>query len=741
MSGFLVRSITGLLLSITMTLPIACNRTDETNSENINTWFVFNPEDNFSASVIDAGDWLDAPAGNHGFVQMKDSDFIFEDGTPVKFWGVNICSRLPYSENKKVDSWVKYLAKYGINAVRFHKFTSSALKGNTSTQLDPDMLKKMDYFCAQLRNKGIYYGWSPIYGHKPKPGDRDRIKYYDEIASIELPWRHLNYATTGIVNYAKDLQDLNIELITNMLNHRNPFTGLRYADDPALNFVELQNEDNIFWGALEESLKHTPQYRALLCQLFSDWLKKKYGSQEKLVAAWGGDALEPGENITEGTVYPRPNHHWYKAEFEAAEKEGRPIRRHYLDKARFLYEKQIEFYNRFVEAIRATGYKGPIVASCWQAGTGITHFYNLHADYRAGIVDRHNYFGGGQGHNIKQGEFRNKAMVSSPGSGLLSTGLQAVKDRPFALSEWMELSPTEWIAEGAPIIAVYGMGLQNWAASYHFANNFPHLTSIINAPNVYNVDSPTQIGLYPALARMIYRNDVEAGEIVSTRKVHIPSLYDGKLGFREIVEQEYDVKSFSGFVPQEALAAGRVVVEFTQDFEPTTAPDLGKYWYQAHNVIQSNTGQLIWDYSGKGFITVNTSGTKAVIGFVKDKQHKLGEVSLAIDNPFAVVFVTSLDKENSIADAKNILITTVARARNTGMKFNDDKTELLDVGGEPILLEPVNLTLSIDRPGTPAIHILDHVGRRTGKTISAQGKNIVLDGVLNKTLYYELEYE
>ena len=47
--------------------------------------------------------------------------------------------------------------------------------------------------------------------------------------------------------------------------------------------------------------------------------------------------------------------------------------------------------------IRGTGYEGEIVASNWQAGRALSHYYNLHSDYRVGVIDRHNYFGGGGG--------------------------------------------------------------------------------------------------------------------------------------------------------------------------------------------------------------------------------------------------------------------------------------------------------------------------------------------------------
>ena len=175
-----------------------------------------------------------------------------------------------------------------------------------------------------------------------------------------------------------------------------------------------------------------------------------------------------------------------------------------------MYEEQLKFYDKFEKAIRATGYKGTLVGSCWQAGSGLTHLLNLHADYKAGIIDRHNYFGGGGGHTLKPGKFNNSSMLGKIGSGLLSTGMQQVTDRPFAFSEWMSLIPNEWTAESAPIVAAYGMGLQGWDASYVFATDYPHFTPTIQNPSggIYNATSPTQLSLYPALAAMIYRDDV-----------------------------------------------------------------------------------------------------------------------------------------------------------------------------------------------------------------------------------------
>ena len=91
----------------------------------------------------------------------------------------------------------------------------------------------------------------------------------------------------------------------------------------------------------------------------------------------------------------------------------------------------------------------------------LPHYFNLRSDYLVGYIDRHNYFGGGLF----------DTMLTHPGSGYFSSGLQQVADRPFGLSEWIHVYPSLYSAEGPAIVAAYGMGLQGWDASYEFQSD------------------------------------------------------------------------------------------------------------------------------------------------------------------------------------------------------------------------------------------------------------------------------
>jgi len=713
-------------------------------------WFPFNPIEREGISAIDQGHWLDSPAGKHGFLQMDSDHFRFEDGTAIKFWGVNICSEKPYVENEEADRWVKHLKRNGINAVRFHKFTSPALTGNTSVDPDSAMMTRFDYFHSQLKTAGIYYGWSPIYGHKPLPGDSARLLSYSEILNSGLT-AHLKNSTIGLVNFAGDLQDLQTELIMNLLNRTNSVTGQKYADDPALIFVEIQNEDNIYFATTQQALETCPQYRSILAGRFSEWLMQKYKSQEKLLETWGTENFNFSREFSKDTavwhlkkrnVCPIANHGVFDYEYKKATENNSTMPLYLLDMLSFLYIQQQNFYDKSVAMIRSTGYKGSIVASCWQAGSGISHFYNLHNDFKTGIVDRHNYSGGGTGHSLKPGKVNNPSMLEVPGSGLLSTGMQKVQGRPFVFSEWMSLPPNEWTAEAVPLIAAYGMGLQGWDGSFSFASNDTKYSSTLQSANhgVYNVESPLHLGLYPAIANMIYRNDISEGETLGTRNVSLSSLEKGNLGFVELSDQEGDQKSFRSTIPPEALAIGKIPVVFTEVFTKTEKPDLSRWADTLSRVLRASNGQLEWHYGEKPWFSINTTGTVGLVGFPPSTPVSFGNISLSTSNEFAVILVSCMNPQQTILSADKLIITAIARAKNSGMEYNADHSELLKVGEAPLLLEPVKFSISIKGKDKPEVTILDHLGYETGKKIKSESETIILDGRKTQAIYYLVEF-
>ena len=696
-------------------------------------WFPVTSTTDVKPSVIGFEDWLDKPAGKHGGVRMVGDHFEFADKTPVKFWGCNLSYAYCAPGKQEAEHTAARFAKYGVNAVRLHKFTGAGWEGigdpNDATKVLPEGLDRFDYFANELAKNGVYYGWSHTYHFRVKPANKERLLAYDEI--VANTQGGMAGDTYALINWAEDCQDLLIESVVNLLRHKNPYTGKTYAEDPVLSYIELQNEDDIFFFTTVDALPKFPTYQRKLNERFSGWLKEKYKDQAGLRSAWS-DALKADESIeakniaVNGLVFEMG---------DALQNTSGGTRQRRLDNAAFLHFVQDAFYGKFVKAIRAAGYQGALCGSPWQAASGLPHYYNLLSDATVGFIDRHDYFEGSL----------NDTLMGHPGGGDLSMGLQQVAGRPFGVSEWIHVYPVLYSAEGPALFALYGMGLQGWSSSYEFQSSAQVPTAFsdtVGAPpyGVWNVDVPTQIGQYPALARMIARGDVKQGEVIGVRAISDKNLAEGTFDFREKVVQHGDVKTFTGDTPAEALAAGRLLVKFTgATNESSLFPDMAKY--TTNGAIVSTTGQLSWDHSDKGFVTLNSAGTKAVVGFAEGKTLPLGDCSFSVKSPYASLFLTSLEKGSDLTKCKGALLTAVARNANSGMKILTVDNRLVENGSGPILMEPVKADIASGRP-IAAVNVLDMDGQRTGKTLPVDAKNgFSIDSAQEKTIYYEVVYK
>ncbi len=707
-------------------------------------WFPLQLANDFTpGSALGMDAWLEKPAGRHGFARMKADRFVFEDGKPVKFWGVNACTSKPTEEY--FDQWAARLAKYGVNLVRNVAFAKPNHKNKWAhyvkiqdtedgMNMDPGSMKLFDYGFDAFKRHGIYVGMSPFYGWYPTPGDKQRlIAHHEMLANTRkgFPCTGSYYALTCI---APDVQDCYIDFTVKVLNHVNPHTGMRYADDPALAFVELMNEENIYLGLwnLRKILDKLPTYKKIYYAKFADWLKAKYGSRAALAKAWG-NTLKPDEDLDQATVDPCPA--WFQ--------QANP---RIADQLAFIYADQRRFYQKFADAVRATGYRGLIDGSCWQACNWQGHLYNVMLDRSIGFIDRHNYGG--------------SPMLRAPGTALLSFGMQQVADRPFNVSEWAYGLP---VAEEVPLMAVYGMGLQGWDGSQQFASHGPEITPYYERNCNHTCDQFENIAQYPAVARMIYRGDVKEGAVAAVRKVSIPTLLEtGNVGFTENFSLlgNSNHKEFSSVVPQSALAAGRVTLDFIDG--PVEEPIVKNYAAcidTKNKRIASNTGQLIWDHAGRGYFTVDTPGTQAIIGFAGGKTFNLGEVKIELGREFACLYITARDPGESIAHAKSLLITAMARTVNKGTVVDAVSLKPLENPevpkgqvyarymreNHPLLLEPVQATITLKGNAACRVFALDHDGRKHEKPVelpvakTAHGNRFTIDGEKYGTLYYLVE--
>jgi hypothetical protein len=699
-------------------------------------WYPFVPENDTGPSVLGMDDWSPEPAGAHGRV-LQQKDKLMYNGREIKLWGLNVCFGSCAPEKEIAERRAAFYRRYGINTVRLHKYAQgSGWAGIQSegsfVKFDPAALDRMDYFIAKLKENGIYTKLSPTFGVAFGPEEYKRIPYLDELPA---PEKNRIKTIHGTVWLAKEVQDFQIEQTVGLLNHTNPYTGLRYADDPAIFCVEMYNEDCVAF-LYNRHLFDKPTLRGRAAARFSAWLLKRYGDEKTWRNAWGASAivsdptatLKSGkvkgrilpESLADGTVVPW-DHNTVRGE------------RRMLDTMEFMIGLQDEFYGRFQKACRDAGYKGAMIGSNWfTLGGDINHFYNLWSDRKVGIVDRHNYFSGGKDRI---------PMVDHPGAEMLSSGMMQTDDAPFMLSEWIHVFPNEWYTEGPAIIGAYGMGLNGWDVSYMFTclggNQGTFSPELGGA---WDVMTPMILGTFPAVARFVRRMDIDQSDRTATMNICVPALREGKVSVRCTSEEQHDIKSYSSEqVPNRALAVTRVAVKFTETYEETPTFDFAPYMDGPTYV--SDTKQLRWTPARDGqlrtgYFTMNTPATRGFCGFADGAQSfDLGSVRISPARGFSAIYVTARRMEaEQIEDESEVLIVGMGRGRNTGMEFNEEGNKVLDKGKGPILLEPIKAAITV--PGAVSVTLLDHDGRPTDRTLPVEECAFAIDGSRDRTPYY-----
>lgn len=251
-------------------------------------------------NVVNMAHLLDAPAGKHGFVRVKEGRFATDKG-PIRFHATNLTGPANFPTHAEADRMADRMARFGINCVRLHYFDSTY--GNfmqeqqqgiltedfrTRRQLDPAQRDKQDYLIAAFKKRGIYVN---INLHVARTLDaRDGF-------APGTPW-----ANKGVDAFDPRIIELEKEYARDLLTHVNPYTGLSYTDDPCVAMVELNNEDSIFNQYFGGGLDHLGQpYATLFRNQWNEWLLAKYGTTEKMRAHWNFKTQPLGtECIQEG---------------------------------------------------------------------------------------------------------------------------------------------------------------------------------------------------------------------------------------------------------------------------------------------------------------------------------------------------------------------------------------------------------------------------------------------------------
>ncbi|MEN0039151.1 MAG: carbohydrate binding domain-containing protein [Cellvibrio sp.] len=244
------------------------------------------PFDDASGGITNFGEQLNhLPAGKFGAVKTNAQGHFVAGDERIRFLGVNITASSTVTSKANAEKVAKRLAKFGVNLVRFHHmdnhFGGKSIinyAAGTSRTLDAENLDKLDYFIYQLKLNGIYTNLNLLNSREFSAAD-----------GLPAEISQLSWKQSHVLGYVNDaFRSLEKEYATLLISHKNPYTNLTYAEDPAVAFVEINNENGIFQQYFDGSIDKWPQvFRTQLNSKWNNWLAAKYTTAAELESAWG----------------------------------------------------------------------------------------------------------------------------------------------------------------------------------------------------------------------------------------------------------------------------------------------------------------------------------------------------------------------------------------------------------------------------------------------------------------------
>ena len=177
-------------------------------------------------------------------------EFEGERGVARRFYGVNICNSANFAKREIAEKFVRQLRLRGYNALRLHHHDDGLVECSADgTTINPAQLDRMDALLAACGREGVYVTT-------------------DLFVSRKVPRRALGQDAEGFVGMSeyKALVLVNDAAFSNLcafarqwMTHVNPYTSLRWADDPALAFLAFVNEGHVGMNGTE-TLRKLPEY-------------------------------------------------------------------------------------------------------------------------------------------------------------------------------------------------------------------------------------------------------------------------------------------------------------------------------------------------------------------------------------------------------------------------------------------------------------------------------------------------
>jgi hypothetical protein len=564
-------------------------------------------------SFLNAGE---RPAGKHGEIKAQGDGLVFEDGTPVRFWGANLAGPVLFSTPaENIPAQAHRLSQFGYNLIRIIQhdahWTNPNIFGKrpiaTTRRLDEHSLDQIDRWVKALKDEGIYVWLDMHYLRKLEPGDRVSLGWGEIERAKGIMWG-FNYLNPQVVDLMKEQQH-------QFLTHVNRYTRLAYKDDPAIVGVLITNENDLtfHFGNMFLKDKHNPVHQSLFDREVKSFARSSGLPANKLGVTWQAGIGKY-----------------------------------------FLNELEHRFNRTMIDALRGDGVRAPIATtSLW----GPNWLYSLPALTDGDMVDAHAY--GEAGELEADPHYR---------ANFLSLAAAAhVEGKPLTISEWNVPFPT-LDRFTAPLFVASIACLQGWDAPMLY--NYSQLPLMEPGQAAWRLridkwstfNDPAISAVMPAAAIAFRRGHISPARraycltLPPERLLGEPLSAASTVALRTLLEQSRftvampATKELPWLRPSESSGEVIRLTDPDQDFIPPGEP-----------VVRSDTGELSRNWE-EGFHTIDTPRTQAAGGWIGGKTLNLKDATFEFKTRCAVVSLTSID-DLPLSSSRFILVTTIGQAR------------------------------------------------------------------------------
>jgi hypothetical protein len=650
------------------------------------------------------------PAGKSGAVIVNPQGhfaFARRPAQAVRFYGVNLCFSAHYLDHELADRLADRLWRLGYNALRIHHYEGELIERHDGPgiRLRPDKLDQLDYFFAALKKRGIYLT-TDLFVSRPVSAS---VIHPDEKGNIGMD----EYKVAVPVNQ-RAFEDFKA-FSRALLDHVNPYTGTRYADDPALAWLSLINEGNSgnFIGSLKGGLRDDWQ------RAWNAWLAGRYKDRGALTAALG--KLPDDQDPSKGNV-PLQNVH-----------AGSPAATVFNV---FLAGIELDFFNRTRRFLREElGCKA--LLTNLNAWTNPAQLQGVRGTFD--YVDDHFY--------VDHPKFLerswslpsscpNTSPVAGGATGGRNCAFTRLFGKPFTITEFNYSSPGRFRGVGGILTGALG-AVQDWDGLWRFA--YAHNRNNISGAGPLNYFDVSADPLNQAAERaslcLFLRGDLQPAAHAVAISATTAQLLDSpdtsrdksppwnglawlaRVGWSVDANTRPDTNSLT--LPM----TGGEINPFSAD---AAASLLGRFrergWLPASNrsnpaanTFASANGQLTID-APADILTLDTPRTAG--GFAPaGRKIETGAASIEIMDTDATVWVSSLD-QNAIPVSSRLLITHLTDLQNTGTRYAGlDRKVLLEWGRLPHLVQAgrARIILRLESPSAARVYGLTTDGRRTAE--------------------------